>query len=379
MKDVSRRKLLAAGPGLTALGAGCLDGGSGDDETRNESDGTTEQNDGGGDLTPLERWVPASGSAELLVHYRDLAAVRRYEDDLDPEVAATIPTLPDGMSGELAAQLSADESDVDAVLRFGSKGTAGNVVLSGSFDPGAIDDSEPAVGEFERFERDAASVAVSSDALVVSGDDGAELDAVLSAGVEGTDRRVDAADRFADLAETTDEATFLWGEHDAPGEDAAGTGIAYSWTVGADTTVFSATAAVGSDRTAEFERKLSETVDDATVETDGAVVVAERSIPTEDYEFQDLFAERGTQPAAPQAGVSIDVDSTSRTVTVAYVSRDRADRIEIRDGNGNTDELTAVGQTTTFDYDAGATGTITVVAVRDGAEAVVATKPFSFD
>lgn len=376
MKHTSRRRLLAAagvGTSLTALSAGCLD-----TLSENETDESNEPDDSSASsMTPLERWVPASGSAELLFHYRDLTAVRRYEDDLQAAVVEDVPTVPDGEGGEVVEQLTDDESAVKSVLRFGSKGIAGNVVVAGSFDPDAVDaESESAAGEFGILERDGISVAVSANTVVVNPDDGADLDAVLAAGVEGTNRRVDEHEHFAQLTECVGESTFLWGEYEG---DADGTGAAFSWTIGSDTSTYARAAVYAdADRTDEFEETMSGQSKDVTVEVDDNVGVATRTVPTEEYEYQDLFAERGSEPTRPRAGVSIDSDSSDRTVTVSYLSRSKVDRLEISDESGNEDEMTEVGQTVTFGYETGASGELTVVAVGNETKIVAASYSYSF-
>ncbi|WP_222919153.1 hypothetical protein [Natrinema sp. SYSU A 869] len=373
MEHTSRRRLLAAvgfGTSLTALSAGCLD-----TLSENETDESNEPDDSSASsMTPLERWVPASGSAELLFHYRDLTAVRRYEDDLQAAVVEDVPTVPDVEGGEIVEQLTDDKSAVESVLRFGSEGVAGNVVVvAGSFDPDAVDaESKSAAGEFEILERDGVSVAISAETVVVSPDDGADLDAILAAGVEGTNRRVDEHEHFAQLTECVGESTFLWGEYEG---DADGTGVAFSLSVGSDT---STAVYADADRADEFEEMISDRFEDVTVEVDGNVVVATRTVPTEEYEYQDLFAERGSEPTRPRAGVSIDSDSSDRTVTMSYISRSEADRLEISDESGNEDEMTEVGQTITFEYETGASGELTVVAVGGETETVVAAYSYSF-
>ncbi|MGQ3414095.1 hypothetical protein ACT4ML_17845 [Natrinema sp. LN54] len=373
MKRVSRRGLLSAGTGLVAFSAGCLGRLSDDD------DGSSENTDesGGSDLSPLERWVPASGSSELLFHYRDLTAVRQYEDALRTDVVESVPTLPDGESSEFVEQVADGEPAVDAVCRFGSKGVAGNVVVSGSFDPGAIDaDREPAAGDFEVFERDGVSVAVSEDTVVVSPSDGAALDAILAAGVEGIHRRIDAHGNFAQLAERVGDSTFLWGEYEGSDD---GAGAAFSWTLGAETATYSGLAVYAdAGGTAEFEDTMADRSGNLTIETDGNVGVATKTIPTAEYEYRDMFAERGSQPTEPYAGVTFDRDRQSNTVTVTYQSSGTADRIEVRDESGVRAELTEVGETETLEYESGTTATITVVAVAGDTKNVLFTETVSF-
>jgi len=379
MKEISRRRLLAAtgvSVGL-ASSAGCLGGVGFSTDDGNGANTTGETDDGPSDQTPLGRWVPTTGSAELLFHYRDLTTVRRHEDTLQPAVIEAIPTVPDGESSELVEQVAAGEPAVDSICRFGSKGVVGNVVVSGSFDPDAVDATlESATGDFDRFERDGVSVAVSSETVVVSPSDGADLEAILAAGVEGTDRRTDASDGFGQLVDRLDGSTFLWGEYDG---NENGNGAAFSWSLGSETATQSMVAVYADpERTDEFEDTISDRFDDVTVETDGTVGVATRTLSTADYEYRDMFAERGSQPTQPQAGVTIDVDSPARTVTVTYISSGDTDRLEIRDWTGLRDELTEVGQSATLEYDAGASGTITIVAVRGETEAVVAEQSVSF-
>ncbi len=379
MKEISRRRLLAAmgtSAGLTS-GAGCLGGrGLGTDDG-NGADTTDETDDEPSDLTPLERWVPTSGSTELLFHYRDLATVRQHEDVLQPSVTESIPTVPDGDSSAFVEQLADGEPAVDSICRFGSEGVAGNVVVSGLFDPDAVDAAlEPAAGDFDRFERDGVSVAISAETLVVSPSDGAALEAILAAGVEGTDRRAETNDGFGQLVDRLEESTFLWGEYDG---DADGNGAAFSWALESETTTQSMVSVYADpERTDEFEDAMSDRFDDVTVKTDGTVGVATRTLPTADYEYRDMFAERGSQSTRPQAGVTIDTDPSARTVTITYISSGDADRLEIRDWTGLRDELTEVGQDATLEYDAGASGTITIVAVRGETEAVVAEKSVTF-
>jgi hypothetical protein len=376
MKHISRRRLLAAGTSLTALSAGCLDRLSDDEAADSEEPDESDGNDGS-DLSPLERWVPASGSSKLLFHYRDLTAVRQYKNELRADVVESIPTLPDGESREVVEQVTDGESAVDSVCRFGSEGVAGNVVVSGSFDPGAVDaDLESTAGDFEVFERDDVSVAVSAETVVVSPTDGANLEAILAAGVEGTDRRIDAHGNFAQLTERVGDSTLLWGEYEGSDD---GSGAAVSWTLGAKTTTYSRIAVyVDADGTDEFEESFTDQPDDVTVETDGNVGFATQTIPTEEYEYQDMFAERGSQPTEPYAGVSLDTNRKPNAVVVMYHSSGTAERVEVRDESGVRVELTEVGQAETIEYESGTSATITVVAVRDGEENVLITEPVSF-
>lgn len=377
MQYISRRGLLAAGTSLTALGAGCFD--------RLSNDKTDESDETGGsdwsDLSPLERWVPASGSSELLFHYRDLTAVRQYEDVLRADVVESVPTLPDGESSEFVEQVTDGERAVDSVCRFGSEGVVGNVVVSGSFDPGAVDaELESAAGDFDSFERNGISVAVSEETVVVSPSDGAGLEAILAAGVEGTDRRIESDGNFASMGERISESTFVWGEHEQQSEDGTnGVGAAYSWSLGAETVTYSVVAAYPDpDRTDEFESEFGDSATDMTVEVDGNVGVATKTSPTEEYEFQDLFAERGSEPTGPYAGASIDTDWKSNAVVVMYHSSGNADRLEVRDEDGVRAELTEVGETATLEYESGASGTVTVVAIKAERETVILTDTYSF-
>ncbi|WP_226040747.1 hypothetical protein [Natrinema sp. DC36] len=376
MKHSSRRRLLAAGASLTALSAGCLDRLSDDEAADSEEPDESDENNGS-DLSPLVRWVPASGSSELLFHYRDLTAVRQYENALRADVVESVPTLPDGESREFVEQVTDGESAVDSVCRFGSEGVTGNVFVSGSFDPGAVDaDLESAAGAFGIFERDDVSIAVSGETVVVSPADGADLEAILAAGVEGTDRRIDAHGNFAQLTERVGDSAFLWGEYEGSDD---GAGAAFSWTFGAETTTYSTIAVyTDADETDEFEESFADQPDDVTVETDGNVGIATKTIPSEEYEYQDLFAERGSQPTEPYAGVSLDTNRKPNAVVVTYHSSGTADRVEVRDESGVRVELTEVGQAETIEYESGTSATITVVAVGDGEENVLITEPVSF-
>ena len=380
MVNVQRRRLIAAaGAGVAALGAGCLDEASSDDGTTDdETDAADEESTGeGSDLPLLERWIPASGPSEVLFHYRDLAAVRSHEDALQPSVLEAVPTIPDDELGDHVGAVTDGEPSVDAVLRFGSEGTVGNAVVTGTFDSASLEGGEPAAGEFETVERDGASVAVSGDAIVVSTSDGPALSEILAAGAEGTDRRVDAAENFARLADRLADCTFAWGEYAGSG-DGDGNGSAFSWTLGPETTEYS-TVAVYADAagTDEFEESMRGT-DGVTVEVDGNVGVATETVPTEEYRYRDLFAERGSRSTQPRAGVSLDVDRASRTVTVTYRSGDNTDRLEVIADGEVREELTEVGTTATLEFDAGESTEITVVAANDEAERVVARESYEF-
>lgn len=288
----------------------------------------------------------------------------------------SVPTLPDGDSAAVVEDAADGPNAIDAVLRFGSEGVVGNVVVSGSFDPDALEtDGDSSVGEFETLERAGLSVAVSAEAVVASADDGAALESILAAGVEGTDRRAGTSDNFASLVDRVADATFLWGQY----AGTEGIGRAFSWTVDADTTTYLEVGVYADAEAAGgFESRLA-TEDDVTIEIDDDVAAATETFPTEKYSYLDVFAERGSsREAAPQAGVTFDADDADRTVTVTYTSKDRAARLEISDDHGNTGEMTAAGETTTFEYEAGASGEIVVVAVFDGEEAVVATYSYSF-
>lgn len=375
MGDTNRRELLAAtGTCLAAFGAGCLaddDDPAGDDGS-GSPDGANGQSD---DLRPLERWVPDSGSEELLFHYRDLTALETYEDALQASVVERVPALPDGDSAAVVEE-AADGSDaIDSVLRFGSEGVVGNVVVSGSFDPDGLEtDGDAAVGEFETIERDGHSVAVAEETLVASPADGATLESILAAGVEGTDRRIETNENFAALADRIADATFCWGEY--AGEN--GIGKAITWSLGAEKTTRSEVAVFAdAERAAAFESERAD-AENVTVETDGTLAVATRTIPTEEYEYLDLFAERGSESPRPRASVTIDSDPSDRTLTVTYHSTDNADRLEVSDEHAHSAELTEVGETTTFEYEAGASGELTVIGVNGDTEAVVAAYSYSF-
>lgn len=136
------------------------------------------------------------------------------------------------------------------------------------------------------------------------------------------------------------------------------------------------TVAADSDRMESFEQRTNAQFDDVTV--DGIVGEATRTMPTAEYEYRDLFAERGSEPSQPRAGVGIDVHSASHTVSVTLISSDTADRVEIREDGEVRGELIEVGQTATLEYDAGALGTITVVAISGTEAAVIATKSYAF-
>jgi len=99
--------------------------------------------------------------------------------------------------------------------------------------------------------------------------------------------------------------------------------------------------------------------------------------PTEEYEYQDMFAERGSQPTEPYAGEP-RYQRKPNAVVVMYHSSGTAERVEVRDESGVRVELTEVGQAETIEYESGTSATITVVAVRDGEENVLITEPVSF-
>ncbi|WP_049901854.1 hypothetical protein [Natrinema sp. J7-1] len=381
MNDVSRRELLAttgAGTSGIVLTAGCLDqlseNGTDGTEDTDESNATDDETATG--MSPLERWVPASGSENLRFHVRDLAAIRRSAADLRAAVAEDVPRLPTGDSREIVEKVADDDSAGASVCRFGSEGVAGNVVVTGTFDPGAVDaERESSIGEFAVLERDGVSAAVSAETVVVSSADSAALETILSAGVEGTDPRVGEHDHFAQLLERVgvDERAVLWGEYEG---DAAGTGRAYSWSFGADTSTYRAVAVYADpERTADFEAGMTDQFDDVTVTVDGNVGVATRTVPTEEYEYRNLFA--NSRPAG-RAGAYIEVDQSSRTVTVTYTASSNADRIEVRADGETRETLTDVGQQATLEYDAGASGTVQVVAVSGDTETQVARKSVSF-
>lgn len=387
MTNTSRRRLLAAaGAGIAAVSAGCLD----DFGSESEPDTSDDNNDGTDDaesdptdaaLSPLEQWIPASGSEEFAFHYRDLAAVREHADALASGVVDDVPRAPEGTTGAIVERVSTD-APLRSVLEFGPKEKGRNYVVAGSFDPAAID-GEPAstVGDFEVYDRDDSSVAVSAATIVSSGPHGATVDAMLAAGTDRTDRRADESERFASLLEELGEHTFVWGGHDESNSDDGPAVAAYSWTLGEETTAASTVAVYpDSDRTDEFERQMADTFDDVSVETDGNVGVATRTIPTSEFAYRDLFAERSgsARQAAPQAGVEISVNSSSRTVDVVFTASGNTDVLEIHDDDGKRAELTEVGEMETLEYDAGESGTIRVVAVNDEAQAEVATESFEF-
>ncbi|AGB32249.1 hypothetical protein C488_11277 [Natrinema pellirubrum DSM 15624] len=376
MKHTHRRELLVTtGTGIAALGAGCLGMDDDDEGTDDDADSPTEARDSSAS-TPLERWIPAGGTDPLLFHYRDLTALETYEDALQASVIESVPTLPDGDSAGIVEDAADGTDAVDAVLRFGSKGVVGNVVVSGSFDPDALEtDGDASVGAFETLERDGVSVAVTEETLVVSPDDGADLESILAAGVEGTDRRVEASENVASLVERIADATFCWGQY----AETEGTGRAFSWTIGSDTTTYQEVGVYADAEAADgFESRLANE-GDVRAEVDDNVAVATGSFPTEEYSYLDLFAEQGSSPPeTPQAGVAFDADYADRTVTVTYASKERAERLELSDDHGNSGEMTAAGETTAFEYESGASGELTVVGVWDGEKVVIGTYSYSF-
>jgi len=129
---------------------------------------TSDGNDGERPVSP-RALGPASGSSKLLFHYRDLTAVRQYKNELRADVVESVPTLPDGESREVVEQVTDGESAGRFRVQVRFRGRCRNVVVSGSFDPGAVDaDLESTAGDFEVFERDDVSVAVSAETVVVS-------------------------------------------------------------------------------------------------------------------------------------------------------------------------------------------------------------------
>ncbi|WP_154658636.1 hypothetical protein [Halopiger djelfimassiliensis] len=381
--NVSRRVVLATTAGLTASGSGCLN----DSDTSDEPSDSEEPNDepaGSADREPVERWVPASSDEPTVFNYVDATTVRAREDDLGRETIDALRLEPREPTGTVLDRF--EDPTVEYVLEFGPEYDVSTHVIGGAFDPTVLEawPLEEEIDEFERYEpaEPAVDVAVSESTLVVVDPDVGNIDDVLDAGTDG-DRHVD--DRFETVLEQVGD------DHLSSGITAETLGdkevaVGQSWSLGTEAATLTICVASSDEPPAadDFEGVLdgypyADPVDEFTVEIDGSAAVATGTAPIAELETIDLFAERQRSVGQEaQAGVDIDVDPTTREVTVMYTSAGNTDFVEIKTESGRETTLSEVGETRTLEYEDGVSDTVLVIAVAGDTRTQILSEDVSF-
>lgn len=386
-RDVPRRTLLVtAGAGLASFGSGCL----GDPPTDLKPDKVSSESDA---LSPAERWIPTTDrSAALQFTHCDLETMRAH---LNADVVDELSPIGGDVEGRLVEAAAIDgEASLGFDLSFGPANGRTGRVISGPFDPDAIADRLEFDDERDAFDigqSDRITMAVSAKTIVFAADR-SKLDAILAAGLDGTDRRVDDDDAFETLLETVADGTYtvgrIDGENDGSDDDPFGTAASgYSWAIDPDRSTLTL-AAIDDDTDGPGAERLADVVDrtglerrfrNPTIESEGRVAVATAEQGTDEFERRDLRLQSDDGPnEAVRAGVTIDVDENAREITVEFVSGGDAERIAIRDDGERRGELTDVASRETFEYEAGAEGEIVAVAVAGDRSTVVAVEPYAF-
>ncbi len=381
--DIHRRKLLATGAnGLVVGGAGCLNDDSGSDETAADGSGNGDADQGS--LAPRARWIPASAGSELYFSSTDLETVRSHEDALRPETIDEVPFAPHGAGGRVVGRIETDPT-FEYVLEFGPSGEAGHYVMGGEFDLDGLDLGEPVetVGEFERFEAAGASIAASSDTLVVVDPEIGSVDDVLAAGIDGTDRRVDGSEPFETVLERVGDGTLAFGIVPESADEVA---VGRSWSVAAETTAYTQVlhGTDTSDVTAdELQSELASSapfdrLDEFSVAIETDTVVATGTVATTEFRYANSISKRQAGTGRPvRATVSVDVETATQSVTVELAAIGSG-RVEVRDGGGTQATLTERGEEATLEYAVGDSETISVVVVGGDSESVLLTEPVEF-
>ncbi|OIB57901.1 hypothetical protein [Natrialba sp. SSL1] len=387
-----RRRLLATTGAISALaiGAGCLDDSDSEEpaDSETESDGTTNGTDdstssvsAATDLRTQLQWLPAAASAdgEITLHYADLEAIRAHESELSDD-------LRESTQLELA-DLDIDDIDqfgdataIDASLSFGTSSNAANVAFAGSFEPDAADaDPTETVGEFNLFERENGTIAVSAEWLLASDPDGLGVEALLEAGREETELLVETDETTATLAGELESTSIAIGR--VTGADAADgelAGVGHGATLDSETSTVTFVGVVGEgDDPDSFREELERSgggLEDFTIETTESTAVGEGTVPTDEVQLPSLGE---TTAQEVQAGVSIDVDHGEQVADVFFTSGGNADYVEVEDDLNQSKRLDAVGDRVTLTYDEGDETTIRVIAVAGDRKTVVMTEEIS--
>ncbi|WP_137290064.1 hypothetical protein [Natronorubrum halophilum] len=383
MTKLSRRKLLVTGTtGLIVGGAGCLNGDSASNES--EPDDSGNQNGDRESLAPLARWIPTTAGSRLFFLYTDLETVRTHEAELPAETVDDISFAPHGAGGRVVGRMET-EPTFEYVLEFGPSGDGGHYVMGGEFDLAGLDLGDPVemVGEFEHFEGARASIAASSDTLVVVDPDIGDIDDVLAAGLDGTDRRVDSNGSFGTVLEHVGDGTLAFGI--AP-ESADETAVGQSWSVAAETATYTRvmlgidTSGVDDD---QLKSQLADTspfdrLDEFSLDIESDTVAATGTLSTSDFRYTDSISKRQAGTSKPvHANVSVDIETATQSVTVELTSIG-AGHVEVRDSGGTRATLTQQGEEATLEYEVGESETVLVVVVGGDAESVLLSEPVEF-
>ncbi|ADD07036.1 uncharacterized protein Nmag_3486 [Natrialba magadii ATCC 43099] len=393
-----RRRLLATTGTISALaiGAGCLDDSDSEsdpdseepadsetesDDTTNGTDDSTSSVSAATDLRTQFQWLPAAVDADkdVTIHYADLTAIRDHESELSDDLReSTQLELADLDIGNI--DQFGDATAIDASLSFGSSSNAANVAFGGSFEPDAAD-AEPTetVGEFNLFEHENGTLAVSEEWLLASDPDGLGVETLLEAGREETELLVETDETTATLAGELESTTIavgrVTGADAATGELAA---VGHGATLDSETSTvtFVGVTADGDDPDSlreELERSGGG-LEDFTVETTESTAVGEGTVPTDEVQLPSLGQ---SVEQEVQAGVSIDVDHGEQMAEVFFTSSGTAEYVEVEDDLNQSKRLDEVGDRVTLTYDEGDETTIRVIAVAGDRKTVVMTEDIS--
>ncbi len=380
MTDVSRRKLLATSATGLVGGAGCLNSESDGDG----SDGSGKQNGGDESLVPPARWIPASAGSRLFFSYTDLETVRSHEPILPAETLDEIPFVPHGAGGRVVGRMET-EPTFEYVLEFGPEGDGEHYVMGGEFDLAGLDLGDPIdeVGDFERFEAAGASIAASSDTLIVVDPEIGSIDDVLAAGLDGTDRRVDSGGSFEAVLENVGDDTLAFGIVPGSTDEVA---VGQSWSVTAEMATYTQVM-LGMDTSDVDEDQLEselasespyDRLDEFSFDIEGDTVVTTGTLSTSEFRYTDSISKHQAGTSRPvRANVSVDVETATQSVTVELTAIGGG-HVELRDSGGTQATLTEQGDEATLEYGVGETETVSVVVVGGGEESVFLTETVEF-
>ncbi|MCU4971527.1 hypothetical protein OB955_02060 [Halobacteria archaeon AArc-m2/3/4] len=415
MTFTRRRLLIAAATGGTATTAGCLDSTTPSSEAEGAENGTETETETGTEteieneterptqtsLPLYERWLPARESRvedEFSFLQIDHTAFRAADDNLTEDVSDPVT------EDETISELGIDPASLESTLWFG-----GSLVLSGSFDPAsvtaAVESHAESVDDRDTFTTydgvtmdsiDDGTVAVGPATVVVQGDGLGPLLEELPGETVPVETLLETAtgDRADRLFETdTDAEALLEAVHseepategssvlycelfdEHPDAPAAATGVVIAWTFAGERThlrfgfVFESDAAVDLEATtAAAEATFDLENDDTETVRIGRTTLIAGTIATDEF---DAFGSSHSTPAAPQAGISVDVDAETNEGTVTLVAINRLDTLRILVDGDEVREIDdpAVGESYTVEGESGET--LTVVGAYEGTESVI--------
>lgn len=418
---MDRRDVLERTAGLAAIGvlaglAGCLQDGETTDSGTPDDEGTaTGTPTDSPTPTPapfaVADWLPAPSTLDLgesfgvgilrpaalspdaaalgSDYYDRLVAVRGLLDLVG--VAGADVATHAAIQGGSVIEAAFDRGSVESALEDGGYEAAGTREGFTLFEATGDSDSEGRV------------VAVGDGVLVVGHENrgGSTPRTVatttVDAGAGAAERLVDAEPGGADLLDRIGGADIVVGLLREPPTETrarygqfAGNG-ALGWGVAVDGDqstvelhlVFESESDADADAVREWvdgagAGSLFDRMEATSVETDGAAVVVEGTIPTGDIQETPLagpFAEQGSRTEENvQAGATISVEDAENTAQVTWTSNQNADHLTVTFESG-TDvvqrRLDAVGESTSYEDEDGEAVRVTVTAHADDTSTVI--------